>query len=109
MFSIYLVVVVVIHLTEIPTRFPFETDTLIGYSVACTMEYLFSVLGMITVKCFFMVGIATMPMLFALTDDIKLDLNAIQRSLTDKRTRSKMAKPLTQFIQFHSDTKQFEC
>lgn len=79
-----------------------------GYTIACILLYLFSILGMITVKCFFMVGIATLPMLFALTDDIRRDLNAIQQSLKEKRKRPKLAKPLARFIRFHSDTKQLK-
>lgn len=47
-------------------------------------------------------------MLFPLADDIKLDLKAMKRSLRDKRQRTQMAKPLEQFIQFHSDTKQLD-
>lgn len=53
-----------------------------------------------------MIGIATLPMLFPLTDDIKCDLNTIKQTLADKRRRSKMAKTLAQFVQFHSETKQ---
>lgn len=61
---------------------------------------------MIIVKCFFMIGIATMPMLFPLIDDIRRDLNVIQQSLNNKTKRSKMAKPVAQFVQFHSETRQ---
>lgn len=57
-------------------------------------------------KCIFLIGIAILPMLFPLTDDIKGDLKAIQQSLRYKKKRSKVAEPLAQFIQFHSDTRQ---
>lgn len=57
-------------------------------------------------KCFYIIGIATVPMLFSLTDDIKCDLKTIQRLLKDKNQRSKMIGKLSQFIRFHSDTRQ---
>lgn len=53
-----------------------------------------------------MIGFATLSLLFPLTDDIKCDLNAIQDTLKDKTKRSAMAKPLSQFIQFHSNAKE---
>lgn len=61
---------------------------------------------MVVQKCFILIGIATLPMIFTLTKDMKCDLNAIQQSLKDKQKRSDMAKPMTQFIQFHSNARQ---
>lgn len=62
---------------------------------------------MIILKSFYIIGIATLPVLFPLTDDIKCDLDAIQQSLGDKSERRKVAKPLSQFIQFHSFVEKF--
>lgn len=61
---------------------------------------------MVTIACFYLIVIATLPMLFPLADDIKRDLKVLQRSLRDIEQRKRMAKPLAQLIQFHSDTKQ---
>lgn len=57
--------------------------------------------------CFLSIGIALLPMIFSMSDDIKRDLNAIQESVRDKRQRSKVIGPLSKNIQFYSDTKQF--
>lgn len=87
-------------------RFPFNTKTRIGFSVATIIQYIFLLDLMISMECFLLIGIATLPMLFPLTDDIKCDLSAIQRLLRDKTKRIKMTKPLSKFIQFHSDTRR---
>lgn len=78
-----------------------------GFSVAIAVEYLFFTSLLVMVDCFFLIAIATLPLLFSLTDDIKWDLKTIQQSLKLKAKRLKMAKPLAQFIQFHSNTRQF--
>lgn len=61
---------------------------------------------MVIMKCFVLIGIATLPMLFSLTDDIRCDLDRIEHSLKVKVQGSKMLEQLTQCVQFHSDTKQ---
>lgn len=71
------------------------------------IQYLIALSLMIVLNCFYMIGIATLPMLFPLTDDIKCNLDSIQQSLRDKRKRKKMVEPLAQFVQFHSNTTQF--
>lgn len=87
-------------------RFPFDTKTPVGFSVAAVIQYLLLINLMIIPKCFYMLGIATLPMLISIIDDIKRDLNAIQQSLRDKKKRRNVFKPLTQFIQCHSDARQ---
>lgn len=61
---------------------------------------------MLIPKCFYLFGIVTVPLLFSLANDIKSDLGAMQQSLMDKSKRSEVAKALTHFIQFYSDTRQ---
>lgn len=61
---------------------------------------------MMSMNCFLLIGFATVPMLFSFVDDLKCDLNAIQRSLHNKTKRKKMIEPLSKFSQFHSDTKR---
>lgn len=58
-------------------------------------------------KSVFLIGIATLPMIFPLTDDIKCDLDAMQQSLRDKRNRKSAVKSLKNLVQFHSDARQF--
>lgn len=87
-------------------RYPFNTKNPLGFIVAIVIEYVFVVNLMIIPKCFYTTGITALPMLFSLASDIKSDLNAIQQSLSYKRKRSKMGKPLSQFIQFYSDARQ---
>lgn len=88
------------------SRFPFDTKSPIGFSAAMAILYVFTSNAMIIIKSFVLIGIATMPMLFPLTQDMKYDLNNIKSSLKDKTKRLKMFERLSQFIQFHSDTKQ---
>lgn len=87
-------------------RFPFDTKAPIGFLAAIVLQCFMTSSLMIIFKRFLMFGLATLPLLFPLTDDIKCDLKAIEESLRDKTKRSKMAKPLSQFVQFHSDTRQ---
>lgn len=87
-------------------RFPFNATTPITFSAAIILEYVYVFNMMITTITVYMIGIGMLPVLFPLTDDIKRDLMAIQQSFKDKRRRSEMAKPMSQFIQFHSDTRQ---
>lgn len=53
-----------------------------------------------------MIGIATLTVLFPMTNDIICDLSAIQQELNEKRKRSETARPLLEFVQFYSDTRQ---
>lgn len=87
-------------------RYPFDTKNPMGFLAANVILYVIVLVSIIILKCIVLLGVSTMPLLFPLTDDIKCELNAIQQSLKDKRHRSKMAKPLSQFVQFHSDTRQ---
>lgn len=61
-------------------RFPFNTKTPIGFSVAFVLQYLLLVNLLIIPKCFYLIGIAILPMLFSLIDDTKRDLIAIQET-----------------------------
>lgn len=87
-------------------RFPFDTKTPFRFSVAMAIQYFIALSLMIVLNCFYMVGVATLPVLFPLTDDIKWNLDSIQRSLRNKRERKRMVKPLAHFVQFHSNTTQ---
>lgn len=77
-----------------------------GFSVATIIQYIFILDLMISMECFLLIGIGTLPLLLTLTDDIKYDLYAIHRSLGNKKNRKKMGKSLSKFIQFHSETRQ---
>lgn len=87
-------------------RFPFDIKSPVGFSVAIIIEYAFVANLMIVPECFYTIGTTALPMLFSLANDIQYELNKIQRSLSYRRRRSKMVKPLTQFIRFHSDVRQ---
>lgn len=87
-------------------RFPFDAKTPIGFSAAIAILYVLTSNIVVIVKTFLLIGIATMPMLFSLTDDIQCDLSTIKRSLGHRRKRLKITENLSQFVQFHSDTKQ---
>lgn len=95
-----------IHLSFYVQRFPFDTKSPTRFCVAIVLQYFLIVNIMVTIACFYLIVIATLPMLFPLADDIKRDLKVLQRSLRDIEQRKRMAKPLAQLIQFHSDTKQ---
>lgn len=88
------------------TRFPFDTKTPIGYLVAITIEYLFIVDIMVIIESFIMIGIAILPVLFLLVNDIIGDWNTINMVLKFKRKRSQIVKQLPRIIQFHSDAIQ---
>lgn len=78
----------------------------IGFFLALIIQYTYMLNVMVTIKCFYVIEFATLSMLFPLTDDIKRDFNAIQQLLKNSKKRSKVVKPLTQFVQFHSNTRQ---
>lgn len=86
--------------------FPFDTKTPIRFSIAILTQYVLLVNVMIVDDCLYTIGMTTLPMLFPLIDDIKRDLYAIQQSLKHRKKRWKLAKPLSQFIQFHSVIRQ---
>lgn len=83
-----------------------DTKTPIRFCAAIAIIYVFTFNSMIIIKCTVLIGVATMPILFPLTNDMKYSLNTIKSSLKDKTKRFKTFKQLSQFIQFHSDTKQ---
>lgn len=56
---------------------------------------------MITAKCLAIFGFGTCFMLFPLTKDLKRSLLIINDNAKRKKNRSKIAKQLPQFIQFH--------
>lgn len=83
-------------------RFPFDTKTPIGFSVAIFMDYILYVGIMITVECLMIFGIGTCSMLFPLTNDMKCDLKSCGVKSKCKKNRSKIVKQFAQFIRFHS-------
>lgn len=87
-------------------RIPFNTKHPIGFSVAIVIQFVLIRNVMILLYCFLLIGIATLPMLFPLTDDIKCDMKTIQKSLKNKRKRSKIIESLSQFVQSHADARQ---
>lgn len=87
-------------------RFPFDTKSPIRFSVAIVFQFVTTFSSMNILKCVFLIGTATLPMIFPMTDDIRCDLDAMQRLLTEKRNRKHVATSLKSMIQFHSDTRQ---
>lgn len=87
-------------------RIPYKTDTPIGFSIAILMQYIFIVDIMTIIECFVLIGISTLPIIFAMTNDIVIELNGINMCLKYKKLRLKMAKQFIKLVQFHSDTIQ---
>lgn len=82
-------------------RFPFDTKSPIGYALAVVIEYIFDVYMLIIIKCIAIIGLATLPMLFLLVNDVIRELNTIVAM-----SRLHAGEKLSQFIQIHSDTVQ---
>lgn len=91
-------------------RFPFNTKTPIGFSVAFVLQYLLLINLLIIPKCFYLIGIAILPMLFSLIDDTKRELVAIQESLRDRKKRKKNTATIVEIhsIPFGRETVTFD-
>lgn len=88
-------------------RLPFDTTTPIGYTLGLLIQ-LISVLTVTnSLKCAAVIGLAILPVLFLLANDLVCDLNIIFAMCSrKKRKKVQFSKKVSQFIQLHSDTIQ---
>lgn len=88
-------------------RFPFDTKSLVGYSFAAIIQYIYVNNMLIVIKCMTIIGTATLLTMFTILNDMNGDLNVIDAiSSKNKRMAFQMGEKLYQFIQFHSDAIQ---
>lgn len=58
------------------------------------------------VSCIVTLGIGAFIFAIAICDDIKSDLNSTEQFTIARRNRFKIAKQLSNFVQYHSESKQ---
>lgn len=87
-------------------RLPFDWSNPIGYSFAMALQYVFIFNAAFTSICFVAFAIGTSLLLMTLTEDLKCDLNSLDKSIKLKENRVEIFKRFCQFVQFHSDAKQ---
>lgn len=82
-------------------RFPFDWKNPIGYVVAIAYEYMGGVCTFFVAMAILKYAIVVYFFLFSMIDDIKCDLESINRNAKKKKTRMEVVKQFSEMIQFH--------
>lgn len=87
-------------------RSPFEWQTPIGYTMAVSLQcilitYVFCITMILVTN-----GIACYLFKISLTKDLKIILHAIDENSKMKKNRRNLYAQFSEFVDFHSDTKQ---
>lgn len=82
--------------------FPFDTKTVLGYSLAFLLQYVMFTSLFLIVGCILTLGIGGFIFGLSICNDLKNDLKSIKGS----KKKSKIEKQLAKFIRCHSESTQ---
>lgn len=89
------------------TRFPFDIKNLFGYLIAFTLQGCMIAFSLFFVSSLISLLIGSYFMLTSLTKDLQKELNWIDDSLENEENCVQIVTQLSEFVQFHSESKQF--
>lgn len=88
-------------------RFPFEVKNPCGYTIAVTLEYIFTINVLFIVLCLLSFAFGTCLTLISLAKDIKYEMHSLNENASAKDGQLKIVKQFSELIDIHSDAKQF--
>lgn len=87
-------------------RFPFDVKNLVGYLIACVLEYTMVSYVFYFIACIISLAIGSFVMLLGLINDLNDNLKTINENVKTNGTHFQTVCQLYEFVQFHSEAKQ---
>lgn len=88
-------------------RFPFDTNTPVGYALAVAVQYQTTTYVLSLPAALLSADIGLFFIITSLTSDIKNSLMMINESVKPKKNRLQTMKQIRELIDFHSNARQF--
>lgn len=87
-------------------RFPFNTNNPIGFLIACGIQYVFIFNLAVATMGIMVIAITPNLILTSIAEDMKSNLDTLNRSAKSKQNADEFIQQFIKFIQFHSNAKQ---